>query len=555
MAQHNVTLGEIGRIIGSSLETDEVYERFAEQVHKLISFDRISVALINPDHETFICLYVTGVEGAGSEGGESLPIAGTAVEEVVRTKSGILFQSGGGAKATALFSVEPFAAESGMKSILVTPLISNDTIIGSLHLHSVEHSTYTEADLALAERVAAQIADAIANAQLFAERQALEERLLRSQRMEAIGRLAGGMAHDFNNLLTPILSYVDLSAQALPEHSEILDYLREIRKAAERASSLTRQLLAFSRHQVIEPQVINLNELIINMDMMLRRLINENIELVTLPSSNLGLVRVDPGLVEQVLVNLVVNARDAMAYGGKLVIRSANVTVEEEDRCQQPELVSGNYVMLAVTDTGIGMREDVKAHIFEPFFTTKAVGKGTGLGLSTCYGIVAQSGGQLTADSTPGHGTVFRVYLPRVPEGSDVRPLPQDEANKPEGHETVLLVEDEPLVREVASQVLRKQGYKVLEAANGHEALEVAADYGDEEIHLLLTDVVMPLMGGRELSENLKLKRSNMKVLYTSGYTDDAIVQYGIDARGAEFLQKPFTPTVLARRVREVLEG
>ena len=369
--------------------------------------------------------------------------------------------------------------------------------------------------------------------------------------MEAVGQLAGGMAHDFNNLLTAIMSYSQLGIMKLSRGERAEDYFEGVQTAAERASHLTRQLLAFSRRQVIEPRVVNLNDLVLDVDKMLRRLIGEDIELVMLPAADLGEVKVDPGQMEQVVLNMAVNARDAMSHGGKIVIRTSNSTVEEG--CGTPQ-ASGRHVVLSISDTGVGIEEDVKPHIFEPFFTTKRAGKGTGLGLSTCYGIVAQSGGHIEVKSEPGHGTTFDIFLPRVDEPAGSLPLRDDPGYLPLGNEAVLLVEDEPLVREVTSIVLREQGYSVLTAANGHEALSIANHYKDQEIHLLLADVVMPLMGGRELSERLKELHPETKVLYTSGYSDDTVVNYGVSGPASEFVQKPFTPAVLARKVREVLE-
>ena len=386
------------------------------------------------------------------------------------------------------------------------------------------------------------------------ERNRLERQLLQAQKIEAVGMLANGVAHDFNNLLTPIMSYAELAAWALPSASHVSPYLHEIRKAAERASHLTRQLLAFSRRQIIEPQVFDLNDLVLNLDKLLRRLIGEDIELVTLPSIHPGIVKVDPGQMEQVLVNLSVNARDAMPHGGKLSVATGEVTLDDDYARRHPEATPGRYVMLVVGDTGIGITHEVKDHIFEPFFTTKDPGKGTGLGLSTCYGIVAQAGGHMTVDSEPGQGTTFKIYLPAVRENASAPPLRDAPAKLPFGTETVLVVEDEPSVRAVASRLLRRQGYSVLEAANGQEALSLAQAHADEEIHLLLADVVMPLMGGKELAQQLGETHPGARVLFTSGYTDDAIVNYGDLDSSTEFMQKPFTPTTLAHRVREVLE-
>ena len=386
------------------------------------------------------------------------------------------------------------------------------------------------------------------------ERRRLEVVLLQSQKMDSIGRLAGGVAHDLNNLLTPIMGYVSVAMASLQPEHPIQSKLQGIQKAAQSASELTLQLLAFSRNQVMDPALINLSDLILSMDKLLRRLIIEDIELVCVPGKAIGSVRVDPAQMEQVLMNLAVNARDAMPEGGRLVIETTDVTLDERYASRHPGVTAGDYVSLVVSDNGIGMTEEVKRHAFEPFFTTKEVGEGTGLGLSTCYGIVKQSGGHITVDSEPGQGTTFKIYIPRVDGEPSARPSRDDPAYLPRGSETVLLAEDEPTVRGVITDVLSESGYRVLEATNGHEALSVAQEHCGEEIHLLLTDVVMPLMGGRELAEILRAKHPNLKVLYTSGYADDAIDRHGVLEPDAEFIQKPFTLDVLTQKVRKALE-
>jgi PAS domain S-box-containing protein len=384
------------------------------------------------------------------------------------------------------------------------------------------------------------------------ERQ-LEEQVRQSQRIEAVGRLAGGVAHDFNNLLTIIGGYSDLLLERLgPQHPQ-LSHVTEIRKAADRAASLTRQLLAFSRRQVLAPQVIDLNSVVANLHNMLRRLIGEDIELVNVPSAQLGLVKVDPGQIEQVILNLVVNARDAMPQGGKITIETANVTLDADYAGAHFPIKAGPYVMLAVSDTGCGMAPEVQAHIFEPFFTTKEQGKGTGLGLAMVYGIVKQSGGYIWVYSEVGRGTTFKIHLPRVDEKLEPVEAPRRPAGR-RGTETILLVEDEAAVRSLVCGVLEGGGYKVLAARNGEDALLVSEQHKGP-IHLLVTDVVMPEMGGPELAEHLRPYHREMKVLYISGYTDDAIVHHGVLGSSAAFLQKPFTPDVLAHKVREVLDS
>ncbi len=380
-----------------------------------------------------------------------------------------------------------------------------------------------------------------------------EEQLRQAQKLEAIGRLAGGVAHDFNNLLTAIMGYAQMVHNRLrPDDPSVRD-TEEILKAAQRAAALTRQLLAFSRQQVLEPQVLDVNAIIIELDKMLRRLIGEDIDFVTAPASDLGRVKADPGQLEQVLVNLAVNARDAMPEGGKLTIETANVDLDEGYARTRVDLKSGPYVMLAVSDTGCGMSPDVMAQIFEPFFTTKAMGRGTGLGLATVHGIVKQSGGHIEVYSELGQGTTFKIYLPRVEGAAESRPSSRPTPGRHQGHETLLLVEDEEIIRRVVRESLRMNGYTVLEAADGSQAIAICEER-NQPLDLLITDVIMPLMSGPELVRRVNRVRPDLAVLYISGYTDRALIHQGMREAGTAFLQKPFTPDTLARKVREVLD-
>jgi signal transduction histidine kinase len=383
----------------------------------------------------------------------------------------------------------------------------------------------------------------------------LEEQFYQVQKMEAVGRLAGGVAHDFNNILVVITGYSELLLQRhLHDDDPIRKYVEEIKKAGERASGLTQQLLAFSRKQVLQPEVVDLNDLIANMERMLQRLIGEDIDLVVRQKTGLGRVKADPGQLEQIIMNLAVNARDAMPQGGKLTFETANIELDETYTRQHMGMQPGRYVMVAVSDTGVGMDAATQARIFEPFFTTKAAGQGTGLGLATVYGIVKQSGGDVWVYSELGCGTTFKIYLPRVDElGSTVKPEPFI-SDLPIGTETVLLVEDEEAVRGLARQVLEMSGYTMLEASHGGEAL-LLAEQQQDAIDLLITDVVMPGgMNGQELAERLKSLRPGIKVLFISGYTDEALVHHGVLEPGLFLLQKPFAPNVLVRKVREVLD-
>ena len=384
------------------------------------------------------------------------------------------------------------------------------------------------------------------------QRTRLEEQFRQAQKLEAIGRLAGGVAHDFNNLLSVVIGYAGLGLQRLRPGDPLADDLREIEKAGQRATGLTRQLLAFGRRQLLQPRVIDLDQIVADLRSMLERLLREDIELRVRATPDLGRVLADPGQLEQVLMNLVVNARDAMPDGGRLTIETANVELDEAYAAAQLGARPGRHVMLAVSDTGVGMEPATRARIFEPFFTTKPVGEGTGLGLATVLGIVEQTGGRIVVYSEPGHGTTFKIYLPRTDRAADVASASPAAAPAGAG-ETILLVEDEDQLRAVACTVLRRHGYVVLEAANGGEAFLIAQDH-DGPIDLLLTDVVMPRVSGRRLADQLAAQRPGLKVLFTSGYTDDAIVHHRVIAEGVAFLQKPFTPDALLHKVREVID-
>ncbi len=386
-----------------------------------------------------------------------------------------------------------------------------------------------------------------------AERERLEEQLRASQKLKAIGSLAGGVAHDFNNLLSVILSYTEFAIEELPEGSSVREDLIEVRSAGERATVLTRQLLAFSRKQVLRPVALDLNQVAVGVEKLLRRVLGEDIDYVQDLAPDLGVVLADPGQVEQVLMNLVINARDAMPHGGKLTIETANVLLDQEYAAHHLDATPGPYVRLVVTDTGSGMDERTRSRLFEPFFTTKEKGKGTGLGLATVYGIVKQSGGNIWVYSEPGKGTTFKIYLPRALGTKAEALTPSKVPRRLTGYETILLVEDEQALKEVAARSLTEAGYTVLMASDGEEALEISGQHAGE-IQLLLTDVVMPRMGGRVLAERLAQTRPEIAVLYTSGYTDNAIVHHGVLDPGMLFLPKPFTAAELARKVRQALD-
>jgi len=388
-----------------------------------------------------------------------------------------------------------------------------------------------------------------------AEHKSLEAQFIEAQKMEVIGQLAGGVAHDFNNILAVIMGYSDLILSDLEPDSPLRKYMEEIRHSSERAAGLTRQLLVFSRKQNVEPVVLDLNDAVNETDKMLRRLIDENIAMTIVAGKETGRIQADAGHVTQVLMNLVVNARDAMPNGGKLTIAIGNVILDENDACDHPGIAAGDYVMLSVTDTGTGMTDAVKAHIFEAFFTTKTAGKGTGLGLATCRTIVQQSGGHIEVQSELGKGTTFKIYFPRVEQPVDEVTQRAQHKGLPSGVETLLVVEDEPSVRHLARRILAAQGYQVLTASNGQDGLHVARDHKGSPIRLVITDVIMPLMGGKVMAEWLKATYPDIKVLFTSGYTDDAVAKNSFFEPGMAFLSKPYTPATLVRKVRAMLDN
>jgi signal transduction histidine kinase len=447
--------------------------------------------------------------------------------------------------------------ESGhdLPFILVSAVVSEEMAVAAMKAGA--HDYIMKRNLA---RLAPAIERELREAQTRVARKAAEEALRQSeqqlrqaQKIEAVGRLAAGVAHDFNNILTAITGHSELLLRQLGADDPRRKNAEQIEKAAYRAAALTRQLLTFSRKQVIELRVLELNAVILNIEKMLRRLIGEDIEFCTLLDSATGHIKADPGQIEQVIMNLAVNARDAMPNGGKLTVTTANTTLDKNQLNNFPNLCAGDYVMITIADTGTGMSEEVKAHLFEPFFTTKPPGKGTGLGLATCFGIVKQNSGHINVHSELGRGTTFKIYFPQVQaalEPARVRIRPTEAAG---GNETVLLVEDEPVVRELAVATLREKGYTIVEAANGEEGLRMARQHHGK-IDLVLTDVVMPGMGGKEMADALRTSHPDTKVLFTSGYTEDAMGHHGVLRPGIVFLQKPYMTATLARKVREVLD-
>jgi two-component system, cell cycle sensor histidine kinase and response regulator CckA len=409
--------------------------------------------------------------------------------------------------------------------------------------------------VSLSRRATGQAGFAIGMVEDITERRNLEAQFIEAQKMEVVGQLAGGVAHDFNNIIAIIMGYTDLMMEKPGCDGAMKSNLETIRHAAERAAGLTRQLLIFSRKQTVQPVVLDLAEVVTSMEKLLLRLIDENIELTFTLGKETGRVMADSGYVGQVLMNLVVNARDAMPRGGKLAVETGNVTLDENYAKLHADVTPGDYVMLSVSDTGTGMTEEVKARLFQAFFTTKPKGKGTGLGLVTCQTIVQQSGGYIDVCSEIGAGTTFKVYFPRVDLPLDASASLIQKGPVPRGTEAVLVVEDEPAVRQLARDVLATQGYEVLTASNGQDGLQVARDHKGSPIRLVITDVIMPQMGGRVMAEWLKFSYPDLKILFTSGYTDDAITHHGMLDQDTAFLPKPYTPSTLSRKVREMLDA
>ena len=454
--------------------------------------------------------------------------------------------------AMTLWDIRPPAEHERFKEALRTRTLTA-RLVQNLR-HRRKDGTVIEVEIAVDAIDFAGRPASLVSVQDVTERKQLEAQLRQSQKIEAVGLLAGGIAHDFNNLLTAITGYSELLLEDLGAQDPRRLDVEEIRKAAWRAAALTQQLLAFSRKQVLQPQVLDLNEVVANAEKLLRRLIGENITLRTSLDPALDATTADPAQLDQVIVNLAVNARDALPQGGQLLLETKNVDIDIAYAAGHEGVAAGPYVMLAVSDTGVGMDEATKARLFEPFFTTKEPGKGTGLGLSTVYGIVKQTGGSIWVYSEPGKGATFKIYLPRV--AAKARPIGSSPAkvDVPQGTETILLVEDEPALRAVARRALERHGYVILEAPEGQTALAIAAAHTGP-LDLVLTDVVMPGMSGRDMAVRLAASHPGLRVLYMSGYTDDAIVQHGVLEAGIQFLQKPFTPNALARKVREVLDA
>jgi GAF domain-containing protein len=553
--RRNRELALLNRIIAASatsLEPEVILEIVCRELAQIFDVPQAAATLLNEERTSAVVVAEYLTEGRPAAWGQRIPVENNPSFQYLLTLKAPLSVDDA-QNDPRLAPIHELMRQRGTISLLLLPLVIKGEVVGSLGLDAIEPRHFSTEEVSLAWSVADQVAGALARAQLDQEHRQLEEQFRQAQKMEAIGRLAGGMAHDFNNLLTVITGYSELLLHRHldsndPRHKDI----EQIYKAAERAAVLTRQLLAFSRQQVIRPKVLDLNVIIADINQMLRRLISEDIDLIIAPDSALGYVKVDPGQLEQIIMNLVVNACDAMPQGGKLTIKTANINLGEDYVGRHVGLKPGSYIMLTISDTGVGMDVETRSHIFEPFFTTKE--KGTGLGLATVYGIVQQNKGHILVSSNPGQGTTFTVYLPRIDQTTELTDQDQVPTESFGGTETILLVEDEDMVRELARYTLLQKGYKILEARHGQEALEVCKRYEDS-IHLLLTDVVMPGgLSGYQLAERLVSLHPEIKVIYMSGYVDKDIIHHVILDSEMAFLQKPFSPTTLTRKVREILD-
>ncbi len=547
---------EVTRQLSRIQPVSSLLESIAQACGQLLGTESVGIRLVEGDE-----LVVAGAWGDAKQMmGEPRVKIGESLAGLVAAAGQPLLIEDPGNEPRIIPELREKFRERGYRAWLGIPVKMGEHLIGVLSVRTKQPQGFSAEDVAIATAFASQAAMTLDSSRLYQEAsQALDElsqahdQLAQAQKMEAVGRLAGGIAHDFNNLLTVIMGRSDLLLQELDSADPMRSRIELIRSTADRAAALTRQLLAFSRKQVLQPTVLDLTAVVAGLTPMLQRLIGEDVEFSIVPGPGAGCVLADRGQLEQVLANLVVNARDAMADGGQLTIRTANVELDEAFAAGHREVRPGAYVMLAVSDTGCGMSPEVQARIFEPFFTTKEVGKGTGLGLSTVYGIIRQHEGWIAVESEPGRGSTFKIYLTRKEESGEALTSAAP-TETPRGGETILLVEDEAEVRALAREALATKGYRVLEAANGREAIGLAAAEAGP-IHLLVTDVVMPGLNGRQVATHLKASHPEARVLYMSGYTDDAIVQHGVLDPGTEFLPKPFTPDALARKVRAVLDA
>ena len=553
--RRNRELALLNKIItasASGLEPEAILDTACRELARTFDVPQAAAALINEDRTEASVVAEYLAEGRPSILDTIIPLkANLAFQDLLDNKApSVVYNARSDPR---LEPIHDLIRKRGTVSLLILPLVVEGKVIGGLGLDAIEPRTFSAEEVSLARNVADQVTGALAQARLQEQRKRLEDQYRQAQKMEAVGRLTAGIAHDFNNLLTAINGFAGLLRFELSSDAPRQELVEKILHSGQRAADLVRQLMTFSRKQIIEPQVLNLNTVVTDMNKMLRRIIGEDIELQTQLELRLWSVKVDPMQIGQVIANLAVNARDAMPAGGQLIIETANVVLDEDYTASHLEAQPGEHVLLVISDTGVGMSEEVKAHLFEPFFTTKELGKGTGLGLATVYGIVTQSGGHIWAYSEEGQGSAFKIYLPRVEKIAQATPRPRALIDVPSGDETILLVEDDESVRDLARNVLQSHGYTIIEARNGQEALSVAKHHPGP-IHLLLTDVVMPGISGEQLAKQLTQARPDLKTLFMSGYTNNTIMHRGVLEPGIAFLQKPFSPTDLAGQVRQVLD-
>jgi signal transduction histidine kinase/CheY-like chemotaxis protein len=548
------SLAALASELGTARELITVFRSLRDFALTSVPCSMLFISLYDPAREVRngVYLWHQGTEIDVSEIGP-VPVGNGPTGTAITTNSVLIYNDylkaiEGRRVIAAGFDEDPRMPQSA----LIAAMSFMGRTLGAVEVQSLELGAYSQ-EHATTMRMAANLAAvAIENVRLLERERAKEEHLRQSLKMEAIGRLAGGVAHDFNNLLTVINGYSQILLRKLPNSSPHRAELEEIGRAGERATSLTRQLLAFSRKQVLQPRVLDLNNVVGDMNKMLQRLIGEDVELSTVLNAKPATITADPGQIEQVIMNLAVNARDAMPEGGKLLVETTNAPF---NRAATGELAanSADYVLLTVADTGCGMNAETLSHIFEPFFTTKKLGKGTGLGLATVYGIVRQSGGHVSVESHLGKGTRFMIYLPQAKESLTTCEIGTS-TSLPGGSETVLLAEDDDMVRHLTRDILEMNGYTVLEASDGRHAIELCRDYNGP-LHLLLTDVVMPYINGRQLAEHLTQSFPELKVLYVSGHLGDSVSSESLIGPAAAFLEKPFTPESLAGKIRDLLDG
>ena len=553
---NNKTLLRLAQNANPERDLQDALREITEAAAQTITVERVSVWLYSPDRSKIVCASLFDRAKSIHSFGAELSILDYPVYfETLKTERTIAAEDTFTDPRTREF-LEIYLKPLGIVSMLDAPIRMGGRMIGIVcHEHTGAPRRWTHEDQTFAASISDMAAMAVESDQRRQERHKtlqLEAQLRQSQKMEAVGRLAGGVAHDFNNILTLISGYGTMALSRLSADDPIREYIQEILTAGDRAATLTRQLLAFSRKQLLQPTTLSINTVVASIEKMVRRLIGEDIEVITALDPGLGFVKADQSQIEQIIVNLAVNSRDAMPKGGKLTIETSNLDLEAGHDHGRINVTPGPYVMFAVSDTGEGMNKETQSHIFEPFFTTKEEGKGSGLGLSTVYGIVKQSEGYIWCYSEPGHGTTFKVYLPRTfptgetteHKGSDIIPAM--------GTETILVVDDLEVIRRLTCEILKVGGYTVLQAPGGDEALQIEGSHAGP-IHLLLTDVVMPKMNGGDLAKAFSLRRPAAKVLYMSGYTKDAISQNSILDPGVEFIEKPFTPSTLLRKIQKVL--